>query len=84
MDPSCKEDQMKSGLLWYDNAKKPIWDKIEDAAKRYKDKFGIPPDTCFVNPHDLDHETKPRPGIKIQVASKSTIMPNHIWLGVSK
>jgi len=72
---------MKSGLLWYDNGRKPIWDKIEDAAKRYKDKFGVAPDTCFVNPVDLDRETKPKPGIKMSVAGKPTIMPNHIWLG---
>ncbi len=73
---------MKSGLLWFDNSKKPITAKIEDAAKRYKEKFGIIPDTCFVNPRDLESETKP--SLKIRVDSKATIMPNHIWLGVSK
>lgn len=75
---------MKSGLLWYDNGKKPIWDKIEAAAKRYQEKFGVVPDTCFVNPHDLEPEAKPHGGIKMKVTGKSTIMPNHIWLGVSK
>ncbi len=75
---------MKSGLLWYDSAKRPIWDKIEEAAKRYQEKFGTAPDTCFVNPRDLDAETKPKPGIRIQVAGKATILPNHIWLGRSQ
>lgn len=75
---------MKSGLLWYDAGKKPIWDKIEEAARRYKDKFGIAPDTAFVNPLDLNREPGPPPGSKIKIASKPTIMPNHIWLGVSK
>jgi hypothetical protein len=73
---------MKSGLLWFDSGKKPIWDKIEDAARRYKEKFGVAPDTAFVNPVDLDPDAKPKTTIKIQVAGKATIMPNHIWLGV--
>lgn len=73
---------MKSGLLWFDNSKKPMTAKIEDAAKRYKEKFGTAPDTCFVNPRDLESETKTH--LKIHVTSKTTIMPNHIWLGVSK
>jgi hypothetical protein len=75
---------MKSGLLWFDGSKKPITEKIQDAAKRYQEKFGIAPDMCFVNPRDFETESKTKPGLTIQVASKTTIMPNHIWLGVSK
>lgn len=75
---------MKSGLLWFDGSKKPIASKIEDAARRYKEKFGILPDTAFVNPRDLDTEAKQRPNIKISIAGKATIMPNHIWLGIAK
>ncbi len=75
---------MKSGLLWYDNSSKSIADKIEAAAKRYREKFGIAPDTCFVNPRDLEQASKPKPNLKIQIATKATIMPNHIWLGMSK
>lgn len=75
---------MKSGLLWFDSTKKPIWDKIEDAARRYREKFGTAPDLCFVNPSDLDREPKPKSGIRLNVAGKATILPNHIWLGVSK
>ena len=75
---------MKSGLLWYDNSSKSITAKIEDAVRRYKEKFGTMPDTCFVNPRDLDAEEKPHVEIKLDVAGKATIMPNHIWLGVSK
>lgn len=75
---------MKSGLLWFDGSKKPIASKIEDAARRYQEKFGILPDTCFVNPRDLETEARARPNLKINIASKATIMPNHIWLGISK
>ncbi len=74
---------MKSGLLWYDNSSKSISDKIEAAARRYKEKFGAPPDMCFVNPNDLEN-AKAKPNVKIHIATKTTIMPNHIWLGMSK
>ncbi len=90
---------MKSGLLWYDaDPKKPIWDKIEEAAQRYYEKFGVRPNTCFVNPAALPQEgpvpekveskktTHARSLINaraLRVAAKPTILPNHIWLGVS-
>lgn len=72
---------MKRGLLWYDASAAPIWEKIEQAAKRYQQKFGDAPNTCFVNPLDLGRETKPKPTTEIRVAGKSTILPNHFWLG---
>lgn len=73
---------MKSGLLWFDNSTNFIEKKIEAAAQRYQDKFGIAPTIAFVNPKML--ENKPTPRIKnIRVESKSTILPNHIWIGKS-
>ena len=97
---------MKSGLLWYDaDPKKPIWTKIEEAAQRYYEKFGVQPNTCFVNPsalppknetdslatgvvEDVPHSRKahapPRHPARLNVSAKTTILPNHIWLGVSE
>jgi hypothetical protein len=72
---------MKSGLLWYDASKNDITAKIAQAASRYQQKFGVKPDTCFVNPHDAPQVVQVQ---GIQIKSKSSIMPNHIWLGVSK
>ena len=102
---------MKSGLLWYDaDPKKPIWDKIEEAAQRYYEKFGVRPDTCFVNPSALppggtapEKSETPATGAAqhtgrasrtsqvrtaanagaLHVTAKATVLPNHIWLGVS-
>lgn len=72
---------MKSGLLWYDASIKSIDIKIEQAAQRYKQKFGVAPNMAFVNPKDLRGDLNVQ---NIEVRSKPTIMPNHIWLGVSK
>ena len=70
---------MKSGLLWYDSSSSYMEKKIEQAAKRYKEKFGTAPNLAFVNPKDYVN-------IKVKgitVTPKATILPNHIWLGVS-
>jgi hypothetical protein len=72
---------MKSGLLWYDASVNTIEKKIAEASKRYKEKFGVEPNTCFVNPVDL----KTKPDVtRIKVLAKPTILPNHLWLGISE
>lgn len=73
---------MNSGLLWFDNSKRPFAEKLSAAAKRYTDKFGIAPDTCIVNPADVPAGGSAVAGIEIR--AKQTVMPNHLWLGVSK
>jgi len=77
---------MTSGLLWYDS-KSPLAQTIAHAAKRYREKFGYAPDTCFINA-DTPPETlaalramfEPQ---GLDIKTKNTIMPKHVWLGVS-
>lgn len=70
---------MKSGLLWHDNSKKSMNEKISIAARRYAEKFGTPPTIAFINSHDF----KDIDVAGIDVKTKETILPNHIWLGQS-
>lgn len=72
---------MNSRLLWYDNSKRPIADKIADAAKRYKQKFGCVPNIVFINPRDCLASIVNVPST-MKVHAKTTILPDHIWLGV--
>lgn len=72
---------MKSGLLWYDASANPIDRKIADAVKRYQEKFGTAPNTCFVNEKDFKPETA-LPHLRI--AARQTILPNHVWVGISE
>lgn len=65
---------------YYDATSDYIGKKIEAAAKRYAEKFGVKPDTAFVNPADFKVE---KVG-SIVVKPKATIMPNHIWLGLGQ
>lgn len=72
---------MKSGLLWYDASQNTIDVKIQQAAKRYQEKFGAAPNLAFVNPKDIKD-----PAVRvlnITIKTKETIMPNHVWLGIS-
>ena len=80
---------MKSGLLWYNaNADEKLMDVIDEAAKRYREKFGVSPDTCYVNTAQLKEfaiahrDALPRT-LNLAVLPKNTIIKNHVWLGIS-
>ena len=41
---------MQTGLLWYDSdPNRGLTAKIEDAARRYREKFGQTADTCYIS-----------------------------------
>ena len=77
---------MNVGLLWYDNdAKRTLEDKIGQAAKRYREKYGRWPNTCYVHldqrelaDYRLENGRDP-----IQVLSAPNILLHHLWLGES-
>ncbi len=71
---------MRSSLLWLDRSDASLADKIKRAAERYRQKFGFCPDTCFVNPGDHTTDTVIE---NLTIQPKATIMPNHIWIGIS-
>lgn len=78
---------MKSGLLWYNaNPATGLDSKINQAAQRYFEKFGIKPNRAFVNPHDLREFALGRDPLTYKmpcaVASIPTIMSNYIMVGV--
>lgn len=81
---------MRSGLLWFDrDADKHLMQTIDDAAKRYREKFGVSPDTCYVNREQLkafasaNRDALPRT-LNLSVLPKETIMKNHVWLGMKQ
>jgi len=45
---------MKVGLLWFDDdPKHTLTEKITRAAKRHREKYGAPPNLCYVHPSAL-------------------------------
>ncbi|MBI2863842.1 MAG: hypothetical protein HYX94_04695 [Chloroflexi bacterium] len=69
---------MKMGLLWYDaDPKRPAVRKIDEAVEHYCQKFGVAPNTCYVNPK----EAVSHPSLK--VVPKPIVQPNHYLVGVA-
>ena len=58
---------MRTGLLWYDDdPERSLEEKVRQAAQRYCQKFGTPPDVCYVHPSVLgDEQVQGVDGIRV-------------------
>ncbi len=73
---------MDIGLLWHDSSGKELARKVNQAARRYRERFGEPPDVCYVHPAQLpDGDCQVG---DIRVRSSQRILPHHFWLGLEK
>jgi hypothetical protein len=75
---------MKIGLLWYDDTGADLATKVEEAAQRYRDKFGRRPNRCYVNPADLPAEESGFSHDGIKLMASSAILPDHFWVGIER
>ena len=72
---------MKEGLLWYDDSERELADKIGQAARRYRQKYGASPDACYVPPSVLEGNGKSKHVGGIRVAPSPSVLRHHFWLG---
>jgi len=73
---------MKVGLLWYDDDPgRNLADKVSRAGRRYKQKFGVAPNVCFVHPSAFGGNGKVNKVGTVRVASRSTVLRHHFWVG---
>jgi hypothetical protein len=83
---------MKEGLLWYDgDPGRDLSEKIERAARRYRQKYGAPPNICYVHPSVVNGVAPAKKGEPqahivrkvggVQVASLPSVLRHHFWLG---
>lgn len=71
---------MDSGLLWFDNDKKTSFEeKLARAVEYYETKYGHKANFCYVNAA-TGQETVVG---ELTVKNRSTVLPNHFWIGVS-
>lgn len=71
---------MREGLLWFDDdPRRHIAEKVQLAAARYRQKFGVAPDVCYVNQRMVDR-AELRIG-DVRVVPVPTVLPNHFWVG---
>jgi hypothetical protein len=76
---------MQTGLLWFDSDPgRGLAAKIEEAARRYCEKFGRPPDVCYVNKKTLNGTelTLSLQGTALRVMPAANVLANHFWVGV--
>lgn len=72
---------MDVGMLWFDDTPgRALTVMVQGAMDHYTDKFGSPPDVCFVHPSALTGERSLDDPIKILIATD--VLPHHFWLGV--
>lgn len=79
---------MIEGLLWYDdNPKLTLAEKIEAAAKHYHLKFGIAPDTCYVNKVAFEKDVQlvnvDVDDMHVRVLRDEYVGPDNYWIGCS-
>ena len=71
---------MREGLLWFDDdPRRRLSEKIELASARYRQKFGVAPDVCYVSVQAVDQSGDFRSGIRVRPSS--TVRPHHFWIG---
>jgi hypothetical protein len=72
---------MNVGMMWFDSdPKKPLAQKIGEAAERYQKKYGEAPDACRV-PVSMLAETELQIG-RVSVRPMRSILPGHLWIGI--
>lgn len=71
---------MESGLLWFDDsAKVTLATKVENAARRYRERFGKSPNVCYVHPQTLAGATVKT---TLRIVELASMQPNYFWVGV--
>jgi hypothetical protein len=85
-----QQPQMKIGMLWFDNSKRSIEEKLDEMANYYHKKYGRRPTLIWVNPKtkiDLplcnipeDWEEVLYKDIKIR--KSVSILSGHYWIGM--
>ena len=72
---------MNTGLLWFDNSKLSLADKVRKAAQYYKKKYGRAAEVCLVNPSMMGDE-KMSEVEGITVRAWRPVLPGHLWIGI--
>ncbi len=70
---------MKQGMLWYDSQIARNFDNsLSQAVSYFEEKFGFPPECCFVHPDMLKNGQKLEGPVKVMADEK--VLRNHIWM----
>lgn len=71
------------GMMWFDNDPlKSLAEKLAEAVNYYLAKYKQVPNLCYANPLTLQNQNAEN-DYQILVMASETILPNHLWLGIS-
>lgn len=73
---------MDVGMLWHDDGKQPLADKVQRAAAYYQRKYGQAATACHVHPSMLPPDGAAVTVGLIRVRPNHTVLKHHLWLGV--
>jgi hypothetical protein len=66
-------------LAWFDaDKKKPAAEKLAEACRRYREKFGHEPRVCLVNPEDAFE------GAPVELRPAAYIGRGSFWVGIDE
>lgn len=68
---------MTTGMLWFDNSKLPLEDKIKKAATYYEKKYGTKPEICMVHPKMGEANVE-----GLEILPYRPVLPGHLWIGM--
>ncbi len=68
---------MDTGMMW--QSKKDLTERVQEAAKRFREKYHVEPDTAFVNAALLTGKQTVVNGVEIK---PMRIPLNLLWIGV--
>jgi hypothetical protein len=73
---------MDVGMLWFDgDHEKELEQRIGQAARYYRTKYGRTPNMCLIHPKTMRESTLSEAG-GLQIQTSSAVLPDHFWLGV--
>jgi hypothetical protein len=79
---------MLTGMLWFDNSKTALTEKIQKAVDYYRKKYGRQPDLVLVHPSMMPVDQTLQAGsfqfYGLNVRPYRPVLPGHIWIGIEQ
>ena len=73
-----------TGLLWFDDSRRPLAEKISRAARGYRAKFGCWPRVCYIHPSAAPASfTVTVEDAHIDVVPRISVLRDHLMLSDS-
>lgn len=75
---------MNTGMLWQSDTRKPLRERVEEAVKYYRQKYGGDPEAAYVNPKLLEGHELIVDGIAVKPMRLPISLPiSLLWLEVA-